>query len=225
MIVNQLKEISNEVLNSDEFIYALLIGSYSRGDFEKDSDLDVLLVIRNLPTYPDQLVFNDVITKLGYNVDLILMSQIEFKKRVRRNDPFILHCLTEGIEIFGSKPKTKDFDFAVVDPEYIKRTIVRYNFYKMHYEPFDFTLLKILYQTFRSLAIFDSIQNLTPGFNSQSEMQFLKRVNATPEEIKLIRKLKKIDKHENQSFNELMFNRDLLENFISNLILKVNIDF
>ena len=60
----------------------ILFGSYARGNATEFSDLDLIVVERELPdTGAEILRLNDVLTYLDVGVDLLVYSEAEFSKR------------------------------------------------------------------------------------------------------------------------------------------------
>jgi uncharacterized protein len=62
----------------------ILIGSYARGDADSASDLDLLVVARELPDKAaEYLRLKGAIGRVGVGVDLLLLSEQEFERRSR----------------------------------------------------------------------------------------------------------------------------------------------
>ena len=60
----------------------IVFGSYGRGDATEDSDLDLLVVERNLPdASAEHLRLREVVGTIGVGVDLLLMPLAEFVRR------------------------------------------------------------------------------------------------------------------------------------------------
>lgn len=60
----------------------IVFGSYARGDAGEDSDLDLLVVEREVSDYTGEyLRLREAIGSLGIGVDLLLYSEPEFEKR------------------------------------------------------------------------------------------------------------------------------------------------
>jgi len=76
----------------------ILYGSYARGDYTEDSDIDVLVVADELPRDPRdayeklvKLIMNDDprITPIGMNTEV-------FVRKLERGEPFILEVIEDG---------------------------------------------------------------------------------------------------------------------------------
>ena len=63
-------------------VKVILFGSYARGDAGEDSDLDLLVVEKDLP-YPtgEYLRLREAIGSVGVGVDLLVFSEEEFERR------------------------------------------------------------------------------------------------------------------------------------------------
>lgn len=60
----------------------IVFGSYARGDASEDSDLDLLVVEREVADHTrEYLRLRDAVGRLGIGVDLLLYPEAEFEKR------------------------------------------------------------------------------------------------------------------------------------------------
>ena len=60
----------------------IVFGSYGRGDADEGSDLDLLVVEREIPDYTQEyLRLHGALDSLGIGVDLLLFTLSEFEKR------------------------------------------------------------------------------------------------------------------------------------------------
>jgi len=60
----------------------IVFGSYARGDASEDSDLDLLVVEREVADHTrEYLRLRDAVGRLGVGVDLLLYPEAEFEKR------------------------------------------------------------------------------------------------------------------------------------------------
>lgn len=60
----------------------IVFGSYARGDAGDDSDLDLLVVEKDVPDHTrEYLRLREAVGSLGVGVDLLLLSEAEFEKR------------------------------------------------------------------------------------------------------------------------------------------------
>jgi uncharacterized protein len=60
----------------------IMFGSYARGDASEDSDLDLMVVEKEVPDHTrEYLRLREAVGMLGVGVDLLLLSEAEFEKR------------------------------------------------------------------------------------------------------------------------------------------------
>jgi len=60
----------------------ILFGSYARGDAREDSDLDLLLVEKEIPDPTGEyLLLREALGPLGVGVDLLVYAEDEFERR------------------------------------------------------------------------------------------------------------------------------------------------
>ncbi|MDT7892011.1 MAG: nucleotidyltransferase domain-containing protein [Thermoproteota archaeon] len=90
----------------------ILFGSYARGDYTNESDIDVLVVSDNLPLDPREsfaITYNPEYPKIMP----VAMHTSVFIKKLESGDTFILEILEDGKIICG-------------DEEFIKETLIKY---------------------------------------------------------------------------------------------------
>ncbi|MDV7392762.1 nucleotidyltransferase domain-containing protein, partial [Arthrospira platensis SPKY1] len=60
----------------------ILFGSYARGDANEDSDLDLIVVEKEIPDHTGEYVrLRTALGSLGVGIDLLLYPEAEFDKR------------------------------------------------------------------------------------------------------------------------------------------------
>lgn len=63
-------------------VKVILFGSYARGDATEDSDLDLLVIQKDIPDSSEEYVrLRTALGSLGVGVDLLLLTEAEFEKR------------------------------------------------------------------------------------------------------------------------------------------------
>lgn len=81
----------------------ILFGSYARGDFDKDSDLDLLVI---LPTVHDRFEetvrLYKVLRRLGMPVDVVLYSAEQVEERRNLRGTMLYHALNEGRVLYDA---------------------------------------------------------------------------------------------------------------------------
>ena len=75
----------------------ILFGSYARGDARHDSDLDLLVIERGLTnTRAEMVVLRNVIRPLRIPVDIIVVSEEEFRDWAHLNGTVLHWAASEG---------------------------------------------------------------------------------------------------------------------------------
>ena len=98
-------EIQLEKVFKEKLKKIILFGSYSRGDYDKESDVDVMVLVDNCdPRAYDDIIL-DMEVDLSITFDIVLTmfveSEAEYEK-ARRYKPYINEIDREGIEIYAT---------------------------------------------------------------------------------------------------------------------------
>lgn len=110
----QLNIITDEVTNSIKDIMGnklykiILYGSYARGDFNEDSDIDIMVLttadVSEFMKYRKQV--NHIASRIGLDNDIIISVSVKDKDNFYGNKdvlPFYKNVLKEGIELNGEE--------------------------------------------------------------------------------------------------------------------------
>ncbi len=84
---------------SEELIFARLFGSKARGDFDSESDIDILLIVREYKnSVIEKIVDAQVDCLLEYNANIspVVFSENEYKKNKELGSPFFRNIEQEG---------------------------------------------------------------------------------------------------------------------------------
>ena len=100
-----IKNILNEIRACFDGIYAkrikemILFGSYARGDFESDSDIDLLLLLDNLDDVDTERArYMPAVCELSLKYDTVLsVIPMEYETYRTRKTPLILNVQREGV--------------------------------------------------------------------------------------------------------------------------------
>lgn len=85
---------------------AILYGSYARGDFKADSDVDIMILLDlsdlDLKTYSQKLSYMTYDFNLDNDLDIkpIVKNEAHFKKWIT-NYPFYVNIDKEGVVLYG----------------------------------------------------------------------------------------------------------------------------
>lgn len=108
-IKNKLQNYIDSILNiyKDEVLKIILFGSYARGDYDEDSDIDIMILLRlsdnDIKNYRHQLSdctydFNET---YGLDVKPIAKNYDEFMKW-NESYPFYENIRRDGVELYGA---------------------------------------------------------------------------------------------------------------------------
>jgi len=93
-----------KLIYGDNLVKVILYGSKARGDSTEDSDIDIMVVLKNFDKWEDEFnkifdIVYEVETKYDYEVliSFIIKSQIEFNIS---NMPLMLNVKDEGINLW-----------------------------------------------------------------------------------------------------------------------------
>jgi len=87
---NIIKEIENP-------ISVVLFGSFAKGTNNEDSDIDLLIITNKKKPI-------NVVDINGHELQLIQMTPLEWKEKVKKDKPFYQEIITTGIAILGELP-------------------------------------------------------------------------------------------------------------------------
>ena len=97
-----IKEVKAEIFNTltDKFEEIILFGSYARGDNTDDSDVDLVLVVKETLSKAEKEEITNVLSHLSLKYDIVL-SCIDYPKIPfeKYQTPFLLNVKDEGIRI------------------------------------------------------------------------------------------------------------------------------
>jgi predicted nucleotidyltransferase len=77
----------------------ILYGSYAKGENDKHSDLDLLIICTAKKIDPYEIE-----KKLGIEVNIINFTSTQWTKQAKTNRAFYLDIITEGIVLYGTRP-------------------------------------------------------------------------------------------------------------------------
>lgn len=83
----------------------ILFGSHARGEAGRDSDVDLLVVMRHRGHWLDQAVTIRRQIARPFPLDLLVRSPNEIRKRLAIHDSFVRDILEEGKVLHGSRDR------------------------------------------------------------------------------------------------------------------------
>jgi len=97
-ILSETKKVLEQMYGK-ELINVILYGSYARGDYDENSDIDILVVLKNLKSTGEEI---DRIVDAIYDINLkhntlISVVPISYEDYKNINSPLLLNVRKEGI--------------------------------------------------------------------------------------------------------------------------------
>jgi len=93
-ILNEVRRRLIEAAHPEKII---LFGSYARGDFDKHSDLDVLVILREARNRFDEMArLYGVLRGIGMPTDIIVYTSDQVEARKNLRGTMLYHALVEG---------------------------------------------------------------------------------------------------------------------------------
>ena len=98
-ILYQFKDEIRKVCG-EKFIDLILFGSYARGDYSGDSDVDVLFIVKEELSKSEKDKIAELLAHFSLEYD-VLISCIDYPYKVFKeyNTPFLLNVKEEGVKI------------------------------------------------------------------------------------------------------------------------------
>jgi predicted nucleotidyltransferase len=95
--------------HGDEVVLVSLFGSKVRGDFDEESDVDVLLVVenRNSQLWEDIVeIETELMLKYGTVISSLIMGRDNYEWHLQHRAPLYRNIEREGIELWTSIPES-----------------------------------------------------------------------------------------------------------------------
>jgi predicted nucleotidyltransferase len=101
-ITAEIKSIADQIIRKYDPLKIILFGSAARGEYDKVSDLDFLIIKEDVPVHGlarmrqlDELIDRNIAS------DMLVYRPDEFEERIKLGDPFIKTILREGRVLYG----------------------------------------------------------------------------------------------------------------------------
>ena len=102
-LVNSLQQASKDLKRvfGDKFVGLVLFGSHARGEASKESDVDVLIVLRGLRGLKVRSEIHDILAeRIKKPVTLVNVELEEVSKRDLEVTPLLINILYDGLIIY-----------------------------------------------------------------------------------------------------------------------------
>jgi uncharacterized protein len=98
-IKESLVSFFHEIIDRFEIDQIILFGSFARGDFHENSDVDLIIVGNFRENFFDRIGKILEIAPLELEIEPFIYTKEEFSKMKQSGNPFILNALSEGLMI------------------------------------------------------------------------------------------------------------------------------
>lgn len=100
LILTEIRDRLIEAAHPDKVI---LFGSYARGDFDQDSDLDLLVILPEVENRFDEMVrLRRALSEIPMAIDLVVYSADRVKERRHLRGTMLYHALAEGRVLYDA---------------------------------------------------------------------------------------------------------------------------
>lgn len=100
--ITRIKDVLIEFYKPDRII---LFGSAASGNFTSDSDLDFLVIKKDVPYRGIDRTYevDKLIERRGTAIDILVFKPEEIKEALESGDPFISEIMKNGDEVYGGQ--------------------------------------------------------------------------------------------------------------------------
>jgi len=98
-IKEALAEFLNEINSHFEIDQVILFGSYARGDYHENSDIDIIIIGSFQEQFFERIGKILDLAPRDLNIEPLVYTKEEFNKMQQNENPFILTVLSEGIAL------------------------------------------------------------------------------------------------------------------------------
>ena len=101
-ITAEIKSIADQIIRKYDPLKIILFGSAARGEYDRVSDLDFLIIKEDVPVHglARMRQLDDLIDR-NMASDMLVYRPDEFEERIKLGDPFIKTILREGRVLYG----------------------------------------------------------------------------------------------------------------------------
>jgi predicted nucleotidyltransferase len=101
-LIQTLKEISARIKDKFDFVLKIyLFGSFAKGNYTPESDLDILIVLSrcDLPFIERRDLFVDFFKEIPFDLNIFAYTEDEIGEMIAQKNLFITEVLEETVEI------------------------------------------------------------------------------------------------------------------------------
>ena len=101
-LIKGLKKACHKIkINHPETLKLLLFGSFSKGDYTPESDIDILIIVRqtDIPFLERRDMFLDFFKDIPFDLNILVYTEAELKKMLGEGNPFIQRVMKETREL------------------------------------------------------------------------------------------------------------------------------
>jgi len=99
----KLKSFIHAINSLFDITKIILFGSFARGDFHENSDVDLVIVGKFKNRFFDRIgKILDLVPK-GITIEPFIYNDEEIEKMIKKENPFILNALSEGIILLSNE--------------------------------------------------------------------------------------------------------------------------
>lgn len=101
-VKKKVKNIVKQIIEKYKPQKIIIFGSFIKGGFNKDSDVDFLIIKREVPEYGTERI-REISRLIERNIacDFLVYKPDEIEERIKLGDPFIKSILKEGKIVYG----------------------------------------------------------------------------------------------------------------------------
>ena len=101
-VESEIKDIARQIVEKYHPEKIILFGSAARGGFAPDSDVDLLVIKKDVPRYGiDRMRELRRLIKKKVAADFLVYRPEEIDERLKMGDPFVKAVLSEGKVLYG----------------------------------------------------------------------------------------------------------------------------
>ena len=98
-----LQEIVTRIVAAAQPSRVILFGSYGRGDAGDDSDLDVMVIERQVENrYQEMIRLRNAVGNVGVGVDVLVYSDVEYERRSQVPGTVLYWARKEGRALYAA---------------------------------------------------------------------------------------------------------------------------